>query len=249
VQSITNLVIPAAPAVSNLLVNPGFEDNVVTNDTSCAEVTPITGWTLGGVASYGNVDSGGPEYTDCYPVHSGLGALSEGANNNPPVVYQSFAVTPGQVWTMTGYGFVCESVCQVTPDSTMRGLLKIVWNDASGNPIAPVVDSNFVGGLDTAPYYGITSSPQLSSSSTPDTWTFLECQGTVPAGCVTGVFYNITVGLSGQVLFDDDSVFQATAPQSGWLNFGPEWLASGAITNSVSDPIATKQKFYRITTP
>jgi hypothetical protein len=80
-------------------------------------------------------------------------------------------------------------------------------------------------------------------------WTFLQCQGTVPAGCVTGVFYNITVGSAGLCLYDDDNAFLVTAPQTGWLNFGPEWLASGALTNSVFDPIATKQKFYRITTP
>jgi hypothetical protein len=251
VQSITNLIIPVTSANSNVLVNPGFEANAVTNDTSCAEVTPITGWTLGGVASYGNVDSGGPsDPNNCYPVHSGIGALSEGANGNPPVVYQSFAATAGQVWTMTGYGFVCENICQVTPDSTMRGLLKIVWNDVNGNPIAPQVDGNFIGGLDTPPYYGITSSPQLTDSSAADTWTLLTCQGTAPTGTVSVVFYNITVGASGQVLFDDDSAYLgAGGPQVGWNNFGPTWLASGGITNSVFDPISTKQKFYRITTP
>jgi len=250
VQSITNLVFTVQSGASNVLVNPGFEANAVTNDTDCGGSSTITGWTLGGVSSYSSVDSGGPANTNsCYPVHGGIGALSELANGNPPVVYQSFPATPGQVWNFTGYGFVCENICEVTPSSNFRGLLKMVWNDSTGAAIPPLVDTNFVGALDTAPYYGITSSPQLTSGSQPDTWTLMECQGTAPAGTASVVFYNIAVGTAGDMLFDDDFATLATAPLGGWQNLGPIWLGNN-MTNSVFEPIGSNtQKFYRITTP
>jgi hypothetical protein len=250
VQSITNLVFTLqAAGASNVLVNPGFEANAITNDPNCPDyITPITGWTLGGVGSYGSVNIGDPPANPCLAAHSGIGALSEIANENPPVVYQSIPATPGQVWTFTGYGYVCESICGVTPSADCRGLLKVVWNDSGGNALPPLVDTNFVGALDTAPYYGITSSPQMGASSQPDTWTLLECQGTAPAGTASVVFYNITVGSSGQILFDDDFATLATAPLGGWQNLGPVWLANG-LTNQVFDTVTTSQKFYRVTTP
>jgi len=249
VQSITNLVYTLTSNVSNVLVNPGFETDVVSNDVNCNFVTPITGWTLGGVASYGNVSSGGPANTNnCYPVYQGLGALAEIANNNPPVVYQTFTASPGQVWAYTGYGFVCQGICQTTPSSNFRGLLKIVWSDGT-SPLPPIVDTNFVGALDTAPYYGITSSPQMTAGTQPDTWTYLQCQGTAPPGTVSVLFYNITVGNAGLALYDAENAFLVTAPLGGWKNLGPIWLGN-AHTNSVVDPIGSnRQNFYRITTP
>jgi hypothetical protein len=192
-------------------------------------------------------------------VHSGIGALLQGAGNggNTPVCYQpaatattyGFPVTPGQVWRYTAYGEICESFCGVTPDSTFRGLLKVVFNNSTGTAVPPQVDGNFVGGLDTAPYYGITSSPELTSGSAPDTWTLLECQGTVPTNAAYIQFFNITVGVNGYMEFDDETAILATnTTVTGWQNLGPTWAASG-VTNQISDPITTKQKFYRVTTP
>lgn len=256
VQSVTNLNFTLqSVGASNVLVNPGFEANAVTNDPTCPDYLGLpTGWTGGGVASYSAVDSGGPGFPagPCFPAHTGIGALSEIENNNPPVIYQSVTASPGQVWLFTGYAYLCESLCGVTPSSGFRALLKIVWNDSGGHAIPPVVDANFVGALDTAPYYGITSSPQLTSGSQPDTWTLLECQGTAPAGTVSAVFYNITVtgsSGSGQALFDDDFATLTTVPLGGWQNLGPVWLGN-ALTNQVFDPISSRrQNFYRIITP
>jgi hypothetical protein len=260
IQSVANLIIPAAQPVSNVLTNPGFEADAVSNDTVCPDyIGTITGWTVGGNGGHVNVTSGGPNFPDgpCFPVHSGIGALSETAAESPPVVYQPALVapnyglpaSPGQVWQYSGYGFVCYTACGVTPSADMRGLLKIVWNDVNGNGVQPLEsDTNLVGSLDTGASPGIASSPQLSGSEV-DTWIPMEAQATAPPGTAFVVFYNIDVGSAGQVLFDDESALLVTnTTPTGWQNLGPLWAKSG-VTNSVTDPINTKQKFYRVTTP
>jgi hypothetical protein len=261
IQSVTNLVFPAPQMnTNNVLVNPGFETGAVSNDTVCPDyITPITGWTLGGNGGHALTTSGGPNFPDgpCIPAHSGIGCLSETANENPPVVYQpavvapnyGYPATPGQIWQFTAYGYVCETICGITPSADMRGLLKIVWNDVNGNGLQPVNDdTNLVGSLDTGEYPGITSSPQLSGSQV-DTWISMEAQATAPPGTAFVVFYNIDVGSAGQMLFDDEVALQVTnTTTTGWQNLGPLW-AKSAVTNTITDPITTKQKFYRVTTP
>jgi len=260
IQSVTNLVFPPPQMnTNNVLVNPGFEVGAVSNDTVCPDYLAVTGWTVGGNGGHAVVTSGGPNFPDglCLPAHSGIAALSETANENPPVVYQPAVVapnygqpaSPGQIWQYTAYGYVCETDCGVTPSADMRGLLKIVWNDSTGAAIQPVEgDTNLVGSLDTGMFPGITSSPQLSGSQV-DTYIPMEAQATAPPGTVGVVFYNIDVGAAGQVLFDDEVALQVTnSVTTGWQNIGPLW-AKSAVTNQITDPIGTKQKFYRVTTP
>jgi len=253
IQSVTNLIIPPAQPVVNVLLNPGFEIGAITNDSGCNTVVPPdwSNQSSGGFAGEG--DSGGPITNACYPVHSGIGVLYQSGNQNPPVTWQTYPANPGDVWQYTAYGFVCQTVCGQVPDSNFRGLLKIVWNSVSGTtttalqPLAS--DPALVGSQDYGTYPGVTSSPQLSSGSQPDTWIPLEAQATAPPGTACIQFFNITTG-SGGMLFDDEVgelVVTNTAP-TGWQNLGPVWAASG-VTNQVTDPISTKQKFYRVTTP
>lgn len=250
IQSVTNLIIPASPPPANVLLNPGFEIGAISNDAGCNTVVPPDWVNQSSGGFSGEGDSGGPANpTSCYPVHSGIGVLYQSGNNNPPVTYQTYPASPGQVWQYDAYGFVCQTVCGQVPNSDFRGLLKIVWNDINTNALQPVAsDPALIGSQDVGQYPGITSSPQLSSGSAPDTWIPMEAQATAPPGTAFIQFFNITVG-SGGMLFDDEVGLQVTnSTPTGWQNLGPVWAASG-VTNQIADPITTKQKFYRVTTP
>jgi hypothetical protein len=238
IQSVSNLQF-TIPPIDNVASNGGFEIN------------PVTPWVP---------FNGGTRVTsNTSPVRTGTASMRLASTGVVPGCFQNTAsltpavpVTPGQVWSLTGYGYNWSTLPMHS--STTRALLKIVWNDAGGATLPPVSDDpNQIGSLDTPPFYGIVSTPQMTGASPPDTWTFLQAQGTAPPTAASAAIYCLLVPLDngGQIeaaFFDDVSFYQPTDLFSGWLNLGPLWLGNGH-TNQVFQPIdGNKQKFYRVTT-
>jgi hypothetical protein len=237
IQSVSNLVITVPPIV-NVASNGGFEDVVAP-------------WTV--------FNGGARVSSNTSPVRTGNGSMRLASTGVVPGCFQNTAsltpavpITPGQVWSLTGYGYNWSSLPMHS--TTTRALIKIVWNNAGGTAIPPVSnDPYLIGALDAAPNYGIVSTPQMTGASLPDTWTFLQAQGTAPANAASASIFCLLVPNNNMAqieaaFFDDLSFYQPTALFSGWLNLGPLWLGNGH-TNQVFQPIdGNKQKFYRVTT-
>jgi hypothetical protein len=249
VQSITNLTDTVQPPVVNVLTNAGFESDAVIN---AVDTTTISMWNVGG---------GGSKFTSSSPnpTHSGIGALklrdtSGGAN--PPVAWQgafgsSFPIpaTPGQAWDFSGYAFNWSLDSPLTGSSF--GVLKIVWNDASGNSLQPLAagsDTNLIGSRVTGAFPGIES-PHITSSSL-DSWIYLHARGTAPPNTAYVQVLPILVGTGGNcALRFDDVILTTNLVTFGWQPFGPVYPGIGS-TIQVFDPIGSnRQRFYRVFTP
>ncbi|HTS19704.1 MAG TPA: hypothetical protein VMP11_19165 [Verrucomicrobiae bacterium] len=236
-QRISALVYTNLPVV-NVCSNGGFEGSA----------TPWLTFNGGGWVS-----------SNSYPVRTGGGSMRlMGASPSVPpgcwedtaTITPSLSVTPGQVWNLQGYGYDWSTLPMHNAGS--RALLKIAWLNSSGTAVPPVSnDPNLIGSFDTAPYYGIVSSPQMNGTSPQNAWTFMQSQGTVPSNAVAVAIYCLLVPAGGStetVFFDDVSFFQPVS-FNGWVNYGPLWLGNG-LTNSMVDAIGTNAaRFYRMTTP
>ena len=244
IQSTTNLVFTNFPSV-NVVSNGGFEIGAVISN---ANNGALSGWSNGNqgsktISSYPN------------PTHSGIGALRLlDTTTAVPVVFQGgpssanpIPVIPGNIWDLQGYGYISSS------DSPLVGgfgLIKLTWNDASGNLVQPVAgDPALIGTAVIGGANGGIESLHMTSASTVNQWTFLEARGTVPSGAAYAVIFEILVGQSGGgAMRFDDVTFAKPTTTFGWANLGPTFPGTGN-TNNLSDLINTnKQNFYRVTT-
>ncbi|HUJ09336.1 MAG TPA: hypothetical protein VL171_04860 [Verrucomicrobiae bacterium] len=249
VQACATPGFPDPVIVGNVLANAGFEDNAVSNAN---DTGTINMWNTGGL---------GAKFTSSYPkpTHSGIGALklqdTEGGGN-PPVAWQGafgslnpIPASPGQVWDFSGYMYNWSLENPLSGSS--YGLLKIVWNDASGNTLQPLAagsDTNLIGNPVTGTYAGIESTHITSSSL--DRWIFSNCRGTAPPNTAYVQVLPILVGTGGNcVLRFDDVALTTNLYVLPVQNLGPVYPGIGS-TIQVSDPIGSNlQKFYRIYTP
>ena len=173
---------------ANLLTNPGFETDAVSD---AAPVAGATGWTAFNGAN--TVSANG------YVKRTGIGSLQLPGNGNfgVPGAYQTFTAVPGQLWDFQGYLLTSNTL----PATITFGLLKIVWSDGATD-LQPAGAT--IGNAVTGANPGIESTPLLNSSSTPNVWQFTRAQGVAPAGTTQVKLYALMVDQSaGTAYFDD----------------------------------------------
>jgi len=251
IQTHTNLVEGNLPPqnLPNFLLNASFDASAVSNAADGPN-NSIPAWTAANGGT--KVVSSSPK-----PTHSGLGALRLfDSTTAVPVVFQGqmgstnpVAVTPGQVWDFTGYAYVSSTDQPIPSGNGTFGLLKFIWQNASGTLLQPVnPDTNAIGTIVTGGNAGIESA-HITFSTPRDSWRFLQARATAPPNAAFVQVLEILVGFSpgGAVRFDDVDLTTNLASHA-WKNFGPVIPGDG-LTNTTFDPITTPNKFYRVTTP
>jgi hypothetical protein len=215
------LVVAALPAAAlaagNLLANPGFEADAVSN---AAPVAGATGWS----------DSGGGIFTasdPMDPVHSGIGSLmaTAGGGFSVPVAYQEFPASPGQTWDLQGYMLTPSAL----PADATFGLLKIVFSDGT-NDLVPASAS--IGQINSTANPGVESLPFLDASSATDTWIFSQAQGVAPVGTTKVGLYAILVDQSAGTAYFDDIVGSVVPEPASVLLLGIAALAIAGVVRS-----------------
>ncbi|WP_442485798.1 PEP-CTERM sorting domain-containing protein [Aeoliella sp. SH292] len=188
------LLLLAANATANILVNPGFETDAA---LGAAPNTAVTGWGPIGAAFTASANG--------LPVRSGIGSLqlvSANGGFTVPTARQEFPVNPGDIVNLQGYHLTENSL----PSDATFHLFKIVWEDSSGTELNPIAgDPNLIGGLLFNTNPGVESTPFLNSASGVGVWNFSEAQGTAPAGAASVVLLGgLLVDQSAATVFVDD---------------------------------------------
>ncbi|HXI84279.1 MAG TPA: hypothetical protein VNL17_09355 [Verrucomicrobiae bacterium] len=248
IQTHTNLVEGNLPPQNtpNFLLNASFDANAVSN---AANNNTVPAWTTA---------NGGQKQVSSSPnpTHSGLGALRLfDSTTAVPVVFQGqmgstnpIAVSPGQVWDFTGYAYVSSTDFPIPSGNNTFGLLKFIWQNASGTLLQPVnPDTNAIGGIVTGGNAGIESA-HVTFSSPRDSWLFLHARATAPPNAAFIQVLEIVVGFSpgGAVRFDDVDL-TTNLVSHAWKSFGPVIPGDG-LTNSTFDVVKDPNRFYRVTT-
>jgi hypothetical protein len=163
--------------------------------------------------------------------------------------------SPGQVWDLQGYGYSSSS--NGITSAGGRAVIKFAWLNASNAFITPIggSDTNQIGTDDSPPNAGIVATPQMTSASPQNLWTFMEARGTAPAGTASIQVFCLLIpnhpAVSDTIYFDDLTLALVTTntPSQGYSTIGPVWIGN-SHTNQIFDTIgASTNKFYRITTP
>jgi len=181
----------ATASMANVLANPGFEANASAGQ---AATNVVSGWTLGGPANSALTSSQPPD-----PVHSGVGSLQLTANGgfSVPVAWQTFVASPGQTWDFQGFGLVTN----VLPANATFGLLKIIWDDASTNDLQA---GTVLIGTGVGPANPGIESAHVDSTTTPNTWKFMEAEGVAPANTAFVRLFVLNVDQSAAKIWFDD---------------------------------------------
>jgi len=179
----------AGAASANVLTNAGFENGAVLN---AAPVAGAASWTPAG-----NVNTASATNN---PTRTGLGSLQlVGAGGfGVPLVSQTFAASPGQIWDLQGYMLTPSTL----PADATFGLLKIEWLNASSVPIAP--GTAIIGGANNGGNPGVESTPFVNNTSATNTWIFTQARGLAPAGTVSVRLIALLVDQSAGTVYVDD---------------------------------------------
>jgi len=186
VVSAMALLACAGAARANVLANPGFEAGTAPGNP---DAYGAAGWN-----AFGNVYTVSAANPVPVGPHGGTGALKEfGTFPGVSGVFQSFSASPGDLWSMTGWGLNASSDL-MQPDNF--GLLKISFFNSGGGEIA-----------------GFESN-HIDVNSPVDQWFALSASGVAPAGTVSVNLFCLFVQPNfngGSAHFDDISAVPAPA--------------------------------------
>lgn len=179
----------ATTGMANVLTNAGFETGAVSN---AAPVAGATSWTSSGNTATASATNN--------PTRTGIGSLKlTGAGGfGVPLVNQTFAASPGQIWDFQGYMLTPSTL----PADATFGLLKIEWLNASSVPIAP--GTALIGGANNGGNPGVESTPFLNNTSATNVWQFTQARGLAPAGTVSVRLIALLVDQSAGTIYVDD---------------------------------------------
>lgn len=182
-------LVASTTGMANVLTNAGFETGAVLN---AAPVAGAASWTSSGATATASATNN--------PTRTGIGSLKlTGAGGfGVPLVSQTFAASPGQIWDFQGYMLTPSTL----PADATFGLLKIEWLNAGNTPIAP--GTAIIGGANNGGNPGVESTPFLNNVSTTNVWNFTQARGLAPAGTVSVRLIALLVDQSaGTAYFDD----------------------------------------------
>jgi alpha-L-arabinofuranosidase len=193
-----SLTLPAAGLTTgvgnNLLKNTGLQSPSLTT-------TAPSGW-----ASWGT------SYLSTQYAHTGAQSLEEYGPASG--VEQSFAAAPGVSYTGTVYAMTPATNPLTGPEG---GFLQVIFYDASGNWIGPLVPPNSVNILNSTS----ASGGPISGSVGTQGWNYFSTTAVAPSNAATVYFmlqtgaYTGLSGTAGGAVYFDDPQFGLTAAGGG----------------------------------
>jgi hypothetical protein len=174
-------VLSPSTAQANLLADPGFESGTIVPGG-------IGGWEPFNGAAFSQAQA-----------YSGSWSMELITMNNVPGAFQVLPASPGDVFTLTGYGL---APVQLAGPEPAFGGIQFTFFDASGVDLGTVETG---AGVAAADFRGIN---QPAGDFTPGVWEFLSVTATAPAGAVTVQAFPIYIDFSGntQGIYVDDMV-------------------------------------------
>ncbi|HUB26701.1 MAG TPA: PEP-CTERM sorting domain-containing protein [Tepidisphaeraceae bacterium] len=195
----------SSSASANLLTDPGFEEQIAAPNPN---PTGTPGW----------ANFGGAQFLQTPLAHSGSWVLytpDNGGGYNVPGTYQTFAATPGQQFTFSGYVYTPNALVAQSNDFAI-----LQMDFYAGSP-----PSNYATGTDyltvgtdigtpagAAPA-GLVSLPQ-------GVWTAASVTATAPTGTNSMAVYllDINADSSADFYFDDMDLEATSVPEPATLS-------------------------------
>jgi PEP-CTERM motif len=199
---LASMWLPSA-ASANLLTDPGFE-----LQTAAPNPNP------NGVPGWGNF--GGAAFLNTPLAHSGAWVLDtpdNGGGYNVPGTFQTFAATPGQQFTFSGYVY--------TPNALVAGSNDFAILQLSFFTGAP--PNNYAGGSGVGAVDGVNIGTPAGGGGLPlpqGVWTFASVSETAPAGANSMGAYmlDINADANADFYFDDMSLTATSVPEPATLS-------------------------------
>jgi hypothetical protein len=175
------LVLSPSVASANLLADPGFESG-----------TPVPG----GIGGWEPFNGAAFSMAQAY---SGIWSMEMITTNNVPGAFQVLPASPGDVFTLTGFGLAPVQLV-AGPDQAAFGGIQFTFFDAAGTDLGTVETGP---GLAAADFRGPN---EAAGDFTPGVWEPLSVTATAPAGTVTVQAFPIYIDFSGntQGIYVDD---------------------------------------------
>jgi hypothetical protein len=173
-------------AEANLLSDPGFESGVEV-------VGGIGGWDTFGAAFSTDV------------AHAGSNSMKMTARNSVPGAFQQVSANPGEVYTMTGFGYTPATLVASTTQTPFGGIQFTFFN-AGGTDLGTVETGLGVAAGDFA----------LDPGSPAGVWLPLSVTATAPLGTSYMHAFTIFINFTGsaQGIYVDDLVLNLVTPQN-----------------------------------